>query len=747
MRGLVLTVTLAACRAPTPFDVVVPGAPDVDWWPHPQPTIEGGEVALGEPSGVLVEGAPVGAEILLYVGRGGEGPGPCTLPLEQCLDLRPPVELFAEVAANDNGTGRFPIEAEDFAEPGPLAWQAIVLDPDLEGVFTMTEVIVRHVGHSAEDSRATFEHVSGRAGLKGLFTSGNTHTGGVAFVDLNGDHWPDVYVSNGEGFRNYLFRNNGDGTFSRVEDAVRKPSPKLECAGVKAADIDNDGDLDLIVPVDNADVMVSFVPQSAEGGPNLLYVNEGGLSFAPHPDDRAAEAGLRDPRGARTSSAAVADYDLDGCIDVYLTHWAMAAPPGGDNPDRLLRGHCDGTFEDVTATLGVDGRGRDGLVGFWWDHDFDRYPELYVGNNSDHDDGPAHDPRDVFYRNRGGTFEEWTDDPIGYDAWAAMGADVGDVDADGDWDLYVTDVFKLPPAPRGNVLYLGTEDGGLTDNRCHEAGICFGYNSWPTNFEDFDNDGWIDLWVGSSLPRQPNLVFLNRADGTGRFVVHRQEGFLGQHARAGTTADYDGDGDIDIFLFDEGADSSLWANQRIAGPAGPTPPDRHWIALKLVGVQSNRAAIGAVVRTEVDGVRMMRRVTGGDSAHSHRQLILHFGLGHAEHLSRIEIDWPRPPSVSPVQVVEDLAADRLWIIEEGVGARAHAFEGPRATWHDGALEVETRSNHGGRPTIEVEGLGALAYDAGRIRYSASFPVAEPPSRVRLQTDYGAPIDVSVQVVP
>ncbi len=729
-----LLVFAPGCRPPTPFGVYLDGA-DIDWWPHDEPLIDGGEVALGFDSVVRVDTLP-GAPVQLYVSRGGEGPGPCTLPGGICPQIREPLELFASATTNDEGTARFPIAGDAFDEVGPIAWQALVADPDLEGVVALTEVLVRHVGYGGDDVKVKLEEVTRRAGLDRTMTSGNTHTGGVAFVDLNNDHWPDLYISNGEGFFNYLYRNNGDGTFTFLEDGVPKPYGTIECAGVKAADLENDGDIDLIVPVDNPEVMISFVPQPAEGGPNLLYLNRGDGTFEPDPIEQARDAGLADPRQVRNSSAAVADYDLDGCIDVYLTHWAMAAEPGGTNFDRLLKGRCDGTFEDVTQELGVDGKGRDGLVGFWWDHDFDRYPELYVGNNSDKDDGPVLDPSDVFYRNRGGTFEEWTEDPIGYDAWAAMGVDVGDIDADGDWDMYITDVWMLPPEPKGNALYLGTGDGRFTENRCHEAGLCFGYNSWPTNFEDFDNDGWVDVWVGSSLPRKPDMLFLNRADGTGRFVTHRQEGFLGHIARAGTTADYDGDGDMDIFLFDEGSASSLWNNRYINGD-DPDLTGKHWVALKLVGVQSNRAAIGALVRTEVGGVKMMRRVTGGDSAHSHRDLTLHFGLGDAEELDQIEILWPQPPDRSPPEIVTGLTADRLWIIDEGSGIRPHAFVDPQATWEDGVLTVRTASNYGGRPDIEVVGHGPLAYRADEVRYEATFDeLAVAPSEVVLRTPYG-----------
>ena len=699
---------------------------------------------MGDASQLTVCSIPTGSKVQLYLSTRGEGAGPCDVyPGDLCASILEPVEYLRRTA-DDNGVATFPIDGTLFDTPGNIAWQAVVRDPVLEDAYVLTEPIVRHVAVSPDDAAVTFEEVTGRSGLVNTFTSGNTHSGGIGLVDLNNDHWPDIYISNGSGLPNYLYRNEGDGTFTELSDQVRKPTPTIECAGVKAADIDNDGDLDLMIPGDNGLPMITSSPQPYEGGPNLLFMNEGDFEFRAGPAQQAHNSGFADPRGWRNSSVAVADYDLDGCIDAYVTHWAMAALPAGDNYDRLLHGNCDGTFTDVTAQTGVDGKGRDGLVGFWWDADFDRYPELYVGNNSDLDIPPDFEPRDVIYDNEGGTFVERELVDVGNDAWAAMGIDVGDIDADGDWDMYITDVWELPPVPRGNVLYLGEPDGSLSPNRCQEWGLCFGHNSWPTNFEDFDNDGWIDVWVGSSFPSTSEMVFINtpRANGDGRvFVSHRQPDWTGHISRAGTTGDYDGDGDVDIILFDEGGPSSLWQNHRM-DEDDDNPFDRHWVELKLVGQRSNRAAIGAVVRLEADGVPLMRRVTGGDSAHSHRSLILHFGLGPDDYIEALEITWPTRDNA--VQRITDLAVDRFWIIDEVVGKVGHVFEGADAEWSDGTLTVRTASNYGGRASIEVEGWGGLRYDAASVAYESSFTTLDPPSTVRLTADLGGSVTLPVR---
>jgi hypothetical protein len=726
-------------------EYVGPTALTIPFFPFPQPQMDGktGEYILGLGGAVRVYAIPPGSTVELYGSFVGQGPGPCTFEGGVCAGIQEPFLVATGVAdpslcTEDELTAgecaSFTLATDLFTEPGSIAWQALVYPPDVAGVPGFTDCLVRHIGVGPADSHLEMVDVSAQAGFANIATSGNTHTGGIAFVDVNNDYWPDMFVANGATLDNKLFLNNGNGSFTNVSDRVHKPPGQIEAAGVSFADVDNDGDLDLVVPVDNPKQMQSFLAQPYEGGPNLFYLNEGDGTFR----DDSEESGVIDPRGWRTSSSAFADYDLDGCIDLYLTNWAMAALPAGDNFDRLLRGNCDGTFDDVTAETGVDGKGRDGLVGFWWDADFDNYPELFVGNDSDQLDLPDFDPRGVFYKNTNGVLNEWVGLPssVGGDTWAAMGVDIGDIDGDMDWDVYVTDVWYLMPVPQGNALYLG-EDGGrtLSENKCVEHGLCFGYNSWPANFTDFDNDGWVDLWVGASFAADPDILYINRADGTGMFVPHRQLPFTDHFARAGTVADFDGDGAMDIFLWDEGDRGFLYRN------ASGLP--RHWIELRLLGVQSNAAAIGARVElTTGNGRTQMRRVSGADSAHSQQDLVVHFGLGTALTATQIDIFWPS----GQVQTLTAVPGDRFWLVREGAGLVEHAFLSGNAVWDAdlGELTVTATTNYGGRADIDVTGLGPLQWNALLDTYVGTFPLAVPPADVELTSGFGGdPLLVAV----
>jgi hypothetical protein len=743
-----------------PLEIAYEGPHDItlSFYPYEEiPLLDGksGEFILGQdPGGVLIAWTipPGGATVELYVSETGQGAGPCTFEGGVCAGILDPVLKATLVAGREqcgtnvtfletfDGAGecaRFELPWDMFDSPGTVTWQALVYPPGGEGTPAFTDCLVRHVAVSPLDSHVQIRDATESSGLgTHVETNGNTHAGGVGFVDVNNDYWPDIFIANGGSQENRLFLNNGDGTFTDDSLKVDKPDVMggVESASVAYADIDNDGDLDIMVPSDNPKLMVTSEPQPYEGGPNLLYVNNGDGTFV----ENGEAAGVVDPRGWRNSNASFADYDLDGCVDLFLLQWAMAALPAGDNFDRLLRGNCDGTFDDVTHTMPIDPGGRDGLGVFWWDADFDMYPELYVGNNSDDYVLPDFDPRADWYKNDGGVLRDWHElpDSILSDAWAAMGVDVGDIDGDMDWDFYVTDVWYLQPIPQGNALYLG-EDGGktLSVNKCREHGLCFGYNSWPTNFVDFDNDGWVDLWVGASLPSDPDILYINRGDGTGTFDPHRQPGWTGHIARAGTATDYDGDGRIDVFLWPDNDRAFLYRNDSAL-------PGTHWVELRLLGTASNAAAIGARVELTVNGQTQMRKIGGGDSAHSQMDLTVHFGLGPSDVADQIDVFWPS----GQVDILTGVAGDTFHLVREGEGLVAPVVTTASAIWNEATstLLVTATSNYGGRGVIEALGYGPLVWNRPAMRFEAAFPMSIVPLEIELAHGAGATIVVPVE---
>jgi hypothetical protein len=699
-------------------------APEPQWQLVP-PDLDAEIMVRGEIKKLKLYDLPDNASVTFYTTRLGMAYDSSTDEATGLtLDLIG-AELLGTAVADETGTAKFEIDVPIDAPTGPVYFQAVATDP-ATGISTVPHAVERTYAIPESDAATTFT----KAGWGMVYNFGNSHTGGAAFIDYNNDFWPDLFVTNGGGGQHYLFRNDGDGSFTDVSELVAKPDIQGESAGVKFADFDNDGDQDLLIPGDSPVQMNASSINPHEGGPNLYYENQGNSTFI----ERGAELGdFIDPRGWRTGTATLSDIDRDGFVDVYMGSWAMLSEPLGvmDNDDRMLRNTMGeaGGFTDITSTTGTDGQGRDALSVIFWDMDHDLWPDLYVGNVGTENSPPDITPDDLIYRNDGGLqFTDVTNDFPGVrdDAQAIMGIDIGDLDNDGYWDMYLTDVWEAsPPLPLGNALYMGQADGELSDNVCRERGVCTGYISWPVSFADFDNDGWSDLFVGTGWRGAPDLLYINRRDGT--FEHHDQKDFRNNSSRGGTAADYDGDGDVDLFVACNNNEGGFYSNDF-------DNANRHWLEFKLFGTVSNRSAIGAVLRiTTADGSIQMRRVTGGDSAHSQSTLQVHVGLGlHSE--ADVEITWPS----GTVQLLEDVAADNLRFVDESQGLLSEALSQTTATFRaaDNEIDVRIRSSFGGRTGLLADGLGTLAWQSETGDWFATFPMTSHSGTVTILSNRG-----------
>lgn len=680
MRRTFLLLSVAACERAS-SSLPPP-------WALAQPQLEGDELIPGNLASLQLRVLPVGSSVTFFSSSAGMGEGPCEANAdgEVCAGILEPT-LYGTATANDLGA-RLDVAVPLDATPDVIYFQAKIVDPEI-GATTFSNVIARHIHVPAASARASFDERSDDAGLGGVFTNGNSHTGGVAWLDYNGDYWPDLFVANGSNARHYLFRNDGDGTFTDVSALVPKIDPAQESAAPCFADIDSDGDVDLLVAVDRPAPLATEQPMEPQGGPNLLYVNRGDGTFA----QDAYGHGIVDPRGWRNASCALGDFDADGDIDVHLGTWAMNQPDL-ESYGRLLANDGAGYFKDTGLKLGY---GRDVLATLASDLDRDGSIDLYLGNvNSIHDHvGTNPDADDVLYLGGDGLQDATSLSPgLGDDAWAAMGIDIGDTDNDGDFDLYISDRWDIPdPLPRGNAFYINQGEGHFSDNLCDEVGICTGYSTWPVNFADFDRDGWIDLYAGTTESEELDMLYMNRGDG--RFESHLVKDFQGNSPRAAAAADYDGDGDVDLFAWNLAEDAQLFVNEG---------RDAHgWLEIKLTGVSANRDAIGAVVVLSVPGLPdQIRRVSGGDSAHSQSESILHFGLAGASGPAVAQITWPG----GATERVEAIPEGRLSFIDQGLGLREESLteaEALRAA--SGAVELRVRSNFGGRTQLWISASG------------------------------------------
>lgn len=446
--------------------------------------------------------------------------------------------------------------------------------------------------------------VTASAGIN-VYTTGDPITdwgGGVAFIDYDNDGDEDIYVAAEEGAPNYLYRNNGDGTFTNVAGAAGV-ADTLWTKGVKCADYDNDGDTDIFLGNLYAE--------------NCLYRNNGDGTFT----DVATAAGV-DFAGA-TYGAGWADYDNDGHLDLYVVNYAEV--------NLLYHNNGNGTFTDVAAAKGVLLIFQQ--LGFdctWLDIDNDNDQDLYVIN--DLWDGNA-----LFRNNGNGTFTDISS-LNGSEAgvsMSAMGTAVGDYDGDGFMDIYVTNVQGSVIEPDGNAMLHNNGDGTFTEvGRALHVRVQ--KTGWGTAFADFDNDGDEDLYVtNGSRPNDgggntENVLF--RKDGADFTDITSTSGCANNGAGYGVAyGDINNDGFLEMFVLNRNAPSVLYAN---------TTNNNNWIKVKTVGVTSNRDGIGARIRVTAGGKTQRRDVRGGASYCSQHSLITHFGLGSATNIGTLRIRWP-----------------------------------------------------------------------------------------------------------
>lgn len=493
---------------------------------------------------------------------------------------------------------------------------------------------------------------------------------GCAFLDYDGDGWLDIFLVGNS--RCALFRNVAGGRFESVPPEESGLTEEGRFFGVAVGDYDNDGDPDVYV---------------TGYGKCVLYRNKHGGSkkasaHTPIFEDVTARSGLaaRHPYDVVTAAGFV-DLDGDGRLDLFAGRYIIFTPKTREfcfysgvkagcgvkhyDPDRprVYRNHGDGTFRDVTKAWGFDkASGRCLGVAVCATED-GRGVLLYAANDEVACDLFA--PRGDRYENIGvPSATAFNRDGL---TQGGMGTDWGDYDNDGRPDLIVATFQR-----EVNSLY--RSDGGeMFTEEAAAMGIAVRtalYVGWTARFFDYDNDGWLDLLFtnghtqdnvhltekGSTYP-QPTLLYHNEqgrqfADVTAQGGPPFQKPIVGRGAAFG---DYDNDGRVDVVIVDEEGPVQLLHNEDRSG--------NRWLGVRLVGVRSNRDGIGARVRVTADGrttVRDQQLCGGYISGHDPR---LHFGLGRAARVERVEVRWPS----GRVDTVKDVSPDRYIEITEGRG--------------------------------------------------------------------------------
>jgi hypothetical protein len=538
-----------------------------------------------------------------------------------------------------------------------------------------------HFRDITPESGISFRHTYGDANFSKILKATGS---GVGVFDYDGDGDLDLYFVNGtylaeicdeagkvnEGATNRLYRNDG----KNPETGTLKFSDVTEKAGVGdpgygmgcvVGDYDNDGDTDLYV---------------TNHGANVLYRNNGNGTFT----DVTEKAGVGGPKLVRewpkwSTNAVFLDYDRDGYLDLWVCNYVAFDPkiddyykpegfPGPLNylgqPSILFRNKGDGTFEDVTKKAGItrpDGRGMGAAAG---DFNNDGWPDVYETNDA---------MVNYLFINQGdGTFKDEGEDALcirgqGGEKTASMHPTVGDYDRDGFLDLFITDtsyfsLFRNDFARNEGVLVFEdvTYPAGI-------AGPVGQFVGWGGLLIDYDNDGWLDIFVATGEAHrpenQPNVVLRNQGDGKFKEVsLNLGERVFWERrlSRGAACADLDNDGDQDVVVVnidvkargDKAGLPTVLLNE--GGNAGS------WIQVRLHGTRSNRDGIGAKVRVTAGGRTYMDEARTAPAYLSSTEARMHFGLGDAKKVDRLEVDWPSGAK----QVLTNCSANQLLTVQE-----------------------------------------------------------------------------------
>jgi hypothetical protein len=547
-------------------------------------------------------------------------------------------------------------------------------------VSTITVAIGILVGRGvlAEDSPVTFTEISREAGIAFRHVNGasadkhlvETMGGGGLFFDYDNDGWLDIFLVDGGSLadpavarqaRHRLYRNRGNGRFDDVTErsSIRHREYGM---GACAGDYDNDGWVDLYITT---------------LGPNVLYRNGGNGVFT----DVTRLARVGSPLWS--ASCAFADLDRDGDLDLFVTNYvtldAKNSPFCGNArlrirfychplnfeplPNILYRNDGKGVFSDVSAQSGIGAHRGNSLGVVIADLDDDRWPEVFVANDST--------PNFLFHGTGGFKFTE-----IGLRAGVAvatdgraragMGTDAADYDGDGRLDLVVTnldsEMHSLFRGLGGRLFAYATPESGIGPATLPFVG--FG-----VVFFDFDNDAQLDLgfadghimdnaplYRAGSTHAQRNLLFRNVAR---RFVeVSRTAGSgfaMEKVSRGLMSGDIDNDGDLDLLATNNGQTVDLLRND--GGHRS------HALLVKAIGKTSNRDGVGTQIRVTTGQRIQVREVKAGSSYLGQNDVRQHFGLGDVTRVDRLELRWPS----GRTEVVEGVPANHIVTVREGEG--------------------------------------------------------------------------------
>jgi hypothetical protein len=573
--------------------------------------------------------------------------------------------------------------------------------PAAMGVATVAGLGAGHLSRSTQSvapgavqpGGVHFEDIAERAGItmrnfygsdtRKEFILETTGNGSIVF-DYDNDGWPDIFLPNGstvEGFpkgkepTGHLYHNNHDGTFTDVTEKAglaRAGWGQGGCVG----DFDNDGNLDLFVTY---------------WGQNVLYHNNGDGTFM----DVTEKAGLKTAHDEWNTGCSFIDYDRDGKVDLFVSRYVdftydsvprpgegqwcrwkglnvMCGPRGLKIPvNALYHNNGDRTFTDVSKKSGITATsGCYGFTSLTADFDHDGWSDIYVACDST--------PSLLYHNNRDGTFTEMAKAAgVAYNEDGTLQGSMG-VSADDFTHSGLQDIVKTNFSDDTSTLYLN-RGNNLFDDVTQLAGLAkiTRLLGWGVQFFDFDNSGWPGILIanGHVYPevdgqglgtsyREPKVAYYNLHNGKFADITAQAGAVLSEaHSSRGMAlSDLFNNGREEAVVNNMNEPPSLYYNTAAAG---------NFISLQLIGVKSNRAALGAAVTIEQGADKREQEVRSGDGYISQSDLRLHFGLGQTAKADKVVIRWPS----GLVETLKDLPANQYYVVREGSGVDAKLTHG------------------------------------------------------------------------
>lgn len=494
----------------------------------------------------------------------------------------------------------------------------------------------------------TFQRIETLAGLQVL---AKNH--GVAAADIDGDYDIDLFVvarlkdsDSDQDTHSRLFLNNNNGTFTDVTEAaglgnlhpfednhINDPGYRSNFSydgykfGASWGDYDNDGDPDLFLT--NA-----YRVQ--------LFRNNGNATFT----EVTEQAGFVNLNRCLNTSSVWFDYDNDGYLDIYISDYGSSC--GGNT---LFKNNQDGTFTNVTAQVLPAVTNRYTYMMFPVDINKDGLLDMYTSNDYLADNN-------LFESNLNGT--TYTESGATYNLHRvdnSMGVDIGDYNNFGDYEIFATNI--------GNNSFFKRQGGSFV-NAATSLGIDNSEWSWDTKFWDYDNDGFLDVFVanGFTYRKQRNKMYVNQLGTTADAFTEQAEA-LGlddaEYSCSSAAFDYDNDGDLDLLVTNVYQEPWFYENKTINFVQGA---DKNWVKVFLKGTTSNTDGIGAQVTVNTAS-KVMKRMHVGASFYAQNLLPEHFGLGDADAILSIDVEWPSGQS----QRFQNIVPNKHYEITEGQGIR------------------------------------------------------------------------------